>query len=52
MSVYVTSSSEVVQLPLSNCNRYTSCYDCIFARDPHCAWNKDQCVDVTEHTDR
>uniref|UniRef100_A0A7N6BMG2 Sema domain-containing protein n=1 Tax=Anabas testudineus TaxID=64144 RepID=A0A7N6BMG2_ANATE len=52
MSVYVASSSSVVQLPLSNCNRYTSCYDCIFARDPHCAWNGDQCVDIMAHEDR
>nr|XP_020458900.1 semaphorin-4G-like [Monopterus albus]XP_020458901.1 semaphorin-4G-like [Monopterus albus]XP_020458902.1 semaphorin-4G-like [Monopterus albus] len=52
MSVYVGSPSGVVQLPLSNCHRYTSCYDCIFARDPHCAWNRAQCVDVMAHTDR
>ncbi|XP_018527400.1 semaphorin-4G [Lates calcarifer] len=52
MSVYVGSPSGVVQLPLSNCHRYTSCYDCIFARDPDCAWNGAQCVDVMVHTDR
>ncbi|GAA6223388.1 semaphorin-4G-like [Lates japonicus] len=52
MSVYVGSPSGVVQLPLSNCHRYTSCYDCIFARDPHCAWNGAQCVDVMVHADR
>uniref|UniRef100_A0A3B5M2L5 Semaphorin 4G n=1 Tax=Xiphophorus couchianus TaxID=32473 RepID=A0A3B5M2L5_9TELE len=38
-SVYINSPSGVVQLPLSNCERYTSCYDCIFSRDPHCAWS-------------
>ncbi|XP_045926513.1 semaphorin-4G-like isoform X1 [Micropterus dolomieu] len=52
MSVYVGSPSGVVQLPLSNCHRYTSCYDCIFARDPHCAWNGAQCVDIMAHADR
>ncbi|KAM4590885.1 semaphorin-4G-like isoform 1-T3 [Odontesthes bonariensis] len=52
MSVYVGSPSGVVQLPLSNCSRYTSCYDCIFARDPHCAWNVAECTDVTTQTDR
>ncbi|XP_059215162.1 semaphorin-4G [Centropristis striata] len=52
MSVYVGSSSGVVQLPLSNCHRYTSCYDCIFARDPHCAWSGAQCVDVMAQADR
>ncbi|KAG7216342.1 hypothetical protein INR49_021746 [Caranx melampygus] len=52
MSVYVGSRSGVVQLPLSNCHRYTSCYDCIFARDPHCAWDGAQCVDVMSQTNR
>uniref|UniRef100_A0A3B4U5I0 Semaphorin 4G n=1 Tax=Seriola dumerili TaxID=41447 RepID=A0A3B4U5I0_SERDU len=52
MSVYVGSPSGVVQLPLSNCHRYTSCYDCIFARDPHCAWNGAQCVNIMSHVDR
>ncbi|XP_033181461.1 semaphorin-4G-like isoform X2 [Mastacembelus armatus] len=52
MSVYVGSPSGVVQLSLSNCRRYTSCYDCILARDPHCAWNGAQCVDIMTHTDR
>ncbi|XP_067466261.1 semaphorin-4G [Thunnus thynnus] len=52
MSVYVGSPSGVVQLPLSNCRRYSSCYDCIFARDPHCAWSGAQCVDMMAHADR
>ncbi|XP_039995562.1 semaphorin-4G isoform X1 [Xiphias gladius] len=52
MSVYVGSPSAVVQLPLSDCRRYTFCYDCIFARDPHCAWNGAQCVDIMAQTDR
>ncbi|KAM6916776.1 semaphorin-4G-like [Xenentodon cancila] len=52
MSLYVSSPSAVVQLPLSNCHRYTSCYDCIFARDPHCAWSGAECVDVMMQADR
>lgn len=52
MNVYVGSPSGVVQLPFSTCHRYTSCYDCIFARDPHCAWNGAQCVDTTGHVNR
>lgn len=52
MSVYVGAPSGVVQLPFSNCRRYTTCYDCIFARDPHCAWNGTQCVDVMGQVDR
>lgn len=52
MSVYLTSPSGVVQLPLSSCQRYVSCYDCIFARDPHCAWNETQCVEIMSHVNR
>ncbi|XP_061600693.1 semaphorin-4G-like [Cololabis saira] len=52
MSLYVSSPSAVVQLPLSNCHRYTSCYDCVFARDPHCAWSGAECVEVMTQADR
>uniref|UniRef100_A0A3Q2Q3F4 Semaphorin 4G n=1 Tax=Fundulus heteroclitus TaxID=8078 RepID=A0A3Q2Q3F4_FUNHE len=52
MSVYIGSPSGVVQLPLSNCGKYTSCYDCVFARDPHCAWNGADCVDVMTRSNR
>uniref|UniRef100_A0AAX7U9Q4 Semaphorin 4G n=1 Tax=Astatotilapia calliptera TaxID=8154 RepID=A0AAX7U9Q4_ASTCA len=38
-SVYVGSHSGVVQVPMSACKRYTSCYDCVFARDPFCGWD-------------
>uniref|UniRef100_A0A3P9PYE6 Semaphorin 4G n=1 Tax=Poecilia reticulata TaxID=8081 RepID=A0A3P9PYE6_POERE len=51
-SVYVSSPSGVVQLPLSNCERYASCYDCIFSRDPHCAWSGAECVDVMTQSNR
>lgn len=52
MSVYVSSPSGVVQLPLSHCQRYLSCYDCVFSRDPHCAWDGDNCVDIWALTNR
>uniref|UniRef100_A0A8C7CYB0 Semaphorin 4G n=1 Tax=Oncorhynchus kisutch TaxID=8019 RepID=A0A8C7CYB0_ONCKI len=52
MSVYVGSPSCVVQLPLSTCSRYTSCYDCVFSRDPYCGWDGQDCVDITAQTDR
>ncbi|XP_062374943.1 semaphorin-4G-like isoform X2 [Sardina pilchardus] len=53
-SVYVGSASEVVQLPMSTCGRYASCYDCVFSRDPFCAWdgNGEQCVEISTHSDR
>ncbi|XP_076017044.1 semaphorin-4G-like [Genypterus blacodes] len=52
MSVYVGSSSGMVQLPLSSCHRYTSCFNCLLARDPYCAWNGTQCVAIKANTDR
>uniref|UniRef100_G3SX85 Sema domain-containing protein n=1 Tax=Loxodonta africana TaxID=9785 RepID=G3SX85_LOXAF len=38
-SLYVGAPSGVIQLPLSSCSRYDSCYDCILARDPYCGWD-------------
>ncbi|XP_053476981.1 semaphorin-4G isoform X6 [Ictalurus furcatus] len=52
MSVYVGSPSGVVQLPLSTCHRYASCFDCVLARDPFCAWDGVECVEITSRTDR
>ncbi|XP_072292825.1 semaphorin-4G-like [Eucyclogobius newberryi] len=52
MSVYVSSPSGVLQLPLSSCARYSSCYDCVFSRDPHCAWDGDSCVDILPLSNR
>ncbi|XP_073776800.1 semaphorin-4G isoform X1 [Danio rerio] len=52
MSVYVGSPTSVVQLPLSTCTRYSSCFDCVMARDPFCAWDGLECVDITSHNSR
>ncbi|XDV50044.1 hypothetical protein PO909_019171 [Leuciscus waleckii] len=52
MSVYVGSPSSVVQLPLSTCSRYSSCFDCVMARDPFCGWDGLECVDITSHNNR
>ncbi|KPP74128.1 semaphorin-4G-like [Scleropages formosus] len=41
-----------LQLPLSTCSRYTSCFDCIFARDPFCAWNGSACADIESQPGR
>ncbi|XP_016283316.2 semaphorin-4G [Monodelphis domestica] len=38
-SLYVGAPGGVVQMPLSRCSRYSSCYDCILARDPYCGWD-------------
>ncbi|XP_023571247.1 semaphorin-4G isoform X1 [Octodon degus] len=51
-SLYVGTPSGVIQLPLSTCFRYQSCYDCILARDPYCSWNPSNhsCVATTTTT--
>ncbi|KAJ8418096.1 hypothetical protein AAFF_G00138050 [Aldrovandia affinis] len=51
-SVYAGSTTGVVQLPLSSCQRYITCFDCIFARDPSCAWDRTVCVDIASRSDR
>uniref|UniRef100_G1MZC4 Sema domain-containing protein n=1 Tax=Meleagris gallopavo TaxID=9103 RepID=G1MZC4_MELGA len=38
--LYVGALSAVVQLPVSGCQRYKHCLDCILARDPYCAWSQ------------
>ncbi|XP_069566815.1 semaphorin-4D isoform X1 [Brachyistius frenatus] len=38
-SLYAGSDSAVVQSPTAFCSRYSSCDDCILARDPYCAWD-------------
>ncbi|XP_030057532.1 semaphorin-4C isoform X2 [Microcaecilia unicolor] len=49
--LFVGSYSEVVQLSVANCSKYLSCSDCILARDPYCAWNRNtsRCVQTEEH---
>lgn len=51
-SIYVGSYSGVVQIPMSWCRRYTSCYDCVFARDPFCAWDGRVCVEIASRSQR
>ncbi|XP_061857522.1 semaphorin-4G [Colius striatus] len=42
-SLYVGAASGILQLPLASCARYASCYDCVLARDPYCAWDGRAC---------
>ncbi|KAL9847430.1 semaphorin-4G isoform 1-T6 [Geothlypis trichas] len=42
-SLYVGAASGIVQVPLASCANYSSCYDCILARDPYCAWDGRAC---------
>ncbi|XP_078087322.1 semaphorin-4B-like [Mustelus asterias] len=38
--LYIGSPTEVLQVVMADCEQYKTCYDCIFARDPHCGWSK------------
>ncbi|XP_068404488.1 semaphorin-4G isoform X3 [Eschrichtius robustus] len=53
-SLYVGAPSGVIQLSLSSCSRYRSCYDCILARDPYCGWDPGNhaCVVTTTGANR
>uniref|UniRef100_A0A671YC84 Semaphorin 4G n=1 Tax=Sparus aurata TaxID=8175 RepID=A0A671YC84_SPAAU len=51
-SIYVGSRSGVVQVPMAACQRYTSCYDCVFARDPFCGWDGKVCVEISSRAQR
>ncbi|NXL41141.1 SEM4G protein, partial [Podilymbus podiceps] len=42
-SLYVGAASGILQVPLASCARYASCYDCVLARDPYCAWDGRAC---------
>ncbi|XP_061678029.1 semaphorin-4B-like isoform X3 [Syngnathoides biaculeatus] len=46
--LYVSTFSELVEVPLANCTNYQSCGECVLSRDPYCAWNGRQCVDVRQ----
>ncbi|XP_043935690.1 semaphorin-4A isoform X2 [Protopterus annectens] len=37
--LYVGYSSGIVQIPVTNCNAYRTCGDCVLARDPYCGWD-------------
>ncbi|XP_028823368.1 semaphorin-4G isoform X2 [Denticeps clupeoides] len=51
-SVYLSAQTGVVQVPLSACERYTSCWDCVFARDPFCGWDGRVCVEARQRSGR
>ncbi|XP_029460180.1 semaphorin-4C isoform X2 [Rhinatrema bivittatum] len=49
--LFAGSYSQVVQLSVADCSKYHSCNDCILAKDPYCAWNRNasRCMQVNEH---
>ncbi|XP_070698413.1 semaphorin-4E-like [Pempheris klunzingeri] len=46
--LYSGSNDVVVQINVRDCSRYSSCDDCLLARDPYCGWDKitGQCATV------
>uniref|UniRef100_A0A8C4T0R3 Semaphorin-1A n=1 Tax=Erpetoichthys calabaricus TaxID=27687 RepID=A0A8C4T0R3_ERPCA len=50
--IYATSLSQVAQSTLSDCRHYETCYDCVLARDPYCAWSKksSRCASISDMT--
>ncbi|XP_044302519.1 semaphorin-4D isoform X1 [Varanus komodoensis] len=48
--LYAGSNTGVVQSSVAFCDKYSTCVDCVLARDPYCAWNPHQssCVNLQE----
>ncbi|KAF5907811.1 semaphorin-4B-like [Clarias magur] len=44
--LFVSSYSELVEIPVANCSNHRSCGECILTRDPYCGWAGGKCVDV------
>ncbi|XP_035529627.1 semaphorin-4E-like [Morone saxatilis] len=44
--LYSAANGVAVQVNVRDCSRYTSCEDCLLARDPYCGWDhiKGQCA--------
>ncbi|XP_063996590.1 semaphorin-4D isoform X3 [Pogoniulus pusillus] len=51
--LYAGSNSGVVQSPLAFCDKYTTCVDCVLARDPYCAWKplEASCIDIFKESE-
>ncbi|GAA6103508.1 semaphorin-4E-like, partial [Tachysurus ichikawai] len=46
--LYAGSEEATVQMSLSTCDHYTSCMDCVLARDPYCGWDlsAERCIAI------
>ncbi|XP_059209551.1 semaphorin-4E-like [Centropristis striata] len=46
--LYCGTNNITVQVNIRDCSRYTSCDDCLLARDPYCGWDRirGQCASV------
>lgn len=36
--LYVMQRNRVTRLPANSCSNYSTCSDCLKARDPYCGW--------------
>ncbi|XP_072535544.1 semaphorin-4A isoform X2 [Salminus brasiliensis] len=52
--VFVGFSEGVIRVPVSNCSFYSSCAECVLARDPFCGWDSQgkACVPVSSMNSR
>lgn len=44
----VVTDPVVYRLPLHFCGTYSTCDECIGARDPHCVWHQGECTSVKD----
>ncbi|XP_046731789.1 semaphorin-4E-like isoform X2 [Silurus meridionalis] len=52
--LYAGSEEAVAQMPFCACSKYTSCTDCVLARDPYCGWDlvSKSCIAISNiHSD-
>lgn len=51
--LYAGSNTGVVQSPVAFCEKYSTCVDCVLARDPYCGWNshKSVCTDIFKESE-
>ncbi|XP_060546564.1 semaphorin-4D isoform X2 [Pantherophis guttatus] len=51
--IYAGSNTGVVQSPVAFCEKYSTCVDCVLARDPYCGWNphKSLCSDIFKESE-
>ncbi|CAM4619236.1 unnamed protein product [Leuciscus chuanchicus] len=36
--IYTLTDKQVTRVPVESCSQYTSCFECLSSRDPHCGW--------------